>query len=206
MRIILYIFVIIGFSQVHAGSFDDFFRAVIGNDVRAIEALAARGFDLNTRDEKGQPGILRALHVEASNVALTLARHPATDVETRNAAGETALMLAALKGDLAVCEALLARGAKADHEGWTPLHYAASGTSLPALRLLLARGVRVDPPAPNGRTPLMMAVLYAGEPQVDALIAAGADRSVRDANGQTAAELAHATDKPWLVARLAVGR
>lgn len=206
MKILIYLYITIGFSSAIAGSYDDFFQALIGNDVRAVEALAARGFDPNTRDEKGQPGIIRALHAESSAAALALAKLPAIDLEARNPAGETALMIAALKGDLAVCETLLARGAAVNHEGWTPLHYAASGNSLPALQLLLARGARVDARAPNGRTPLMMAVLYAGEPMVDALLAAGADRSLRDRQELTAADMAHSTDKPWLLSRLAFGR
>lgn len=206
MRLVVYLFILIGFSSSHAGSYDDFFRAVVSDNPRTIRQLAERGFDPNTRDEKGQPGIIRALLAESFTAALALAQLPATDVDTRNPAGETALMVAALKGEMAVCEALLARGAAADHEGWTPLHYAASGGSLPALRRLLGHGVRVDPRAPNGRTPLMMAVLFADEELVDALLAAGADRSLRDANGRSAADLAEATEKPWLLSRLAVER
>jgi ankyrin repeat protein len=206
MKIVLYLLILIGLSSAHAGSYDDFFRAVMSDNPRTIRQLAERGFDPNTRDERGQPGIIRALHADSSSAALALAQLPATNVDDRNQAGETALMVAALKGEMEVFEALLARGAAADHEGWTPLHYAASGASMPALRRLLARGVRVDPRAPNGRTPLMMAVLFADEEVIDALLAAGADRSLRDRNEQSAADLATAIDKPWLLRRLAVAR
>ncbi len=202
MKKLFYLFIFIGFSSATAGAYDDFLRAVIGNDGATIRQLVARGVDPNTPDEKGQPGIIRALHADSSDAALTLAKAPGLAVDARNPVGETALMIAALKGDLAVCEALLARGAPVDHPGWTPLHYAASGSSLPALRLLLAHGARVDARAPNGRTPLMMAVLHASEEVVDTLLAAGADRAARDRNDSTAADIAEVIDKPWLLSRL----
>jgi len=44
--------------------------------------------------------------------------------------GNTALMMAGYKGNARAAEALLARGARVDRQGWTPLHYAsAAGAS-----------------------------------------------------------------------------
>lgn len=202
MKKLVYTIVLIGFSCAFAGSYDDFFRAVVSNDTRRIERLVERGFDPNARDPNGHPALIRALRADSSHSALTLARLPGLDLEAMNRAGETALMMAALKGDLAVCEVLIKRGAAIDRDGWTPLHYAASGNSLPALQMLLANGARVDARAPNGRTPLMLAASYAGEPVIDALLAAGADPTARDASGVGAAQLAEGSGRDWLARKL----
>lgn len=203
MRYVIYLTAVIGFSSANAGSYEDFFRAVHGNDAAAVEALVARGFDPNAPDPQGQPALMRALDAEAHDAALALARLPGTNVNVQNVAGETPLMKAAMKDDIAVCEALIARGAQVNRPGWTPLHYAAAGSSLAALRLLLAEGAVVDARAPNGRTPLMMAAQYADESLVETLLAAGADLRAREKDGATAADLAGVAGREWLALRLA---
>lgn len=203
MKYVVYLAAALCFSSAAAGSYDDFFRAVHGNDPATIEALVARGFDPNAPDDKGQPAVMRALDAEAGDAALALARLPGTDVNVQNPAGETPLMKAAMKGDLAVCRALIERGAQVNRRGWTPLHYAAAGNSLPALQLLLAEGARVDARAPNGRTALMMAVQYADERLVEALLAAGAKLGARENNGATAVDLARVAGRDRLAERLA---
>jgi ankyrin repeat protein len=202
-RYILYLYVFIGFSSALADSYNEFFRAIIQDNPSTIQALLNRGFDPNSVDERGQPGISRALILDSFDVALTLARAPSLDVKQRNRAGETSLMLAAMKGQEEIFRVLLDRGAEADPaEGWTPLHYAASGSALPVMRILLARGVRVDPRAPNGRTPLMMAAAFGDENAVDMLLVAGADPTARDANGMSSASLARGGGREWLAKRL----
>jgi ankyrin repeat protein len=188
--------------SAYAGSYVDFFRAVIRDDAGEVRELVARGFDPNARDEAGQPAIIRALQVDSYDAALGLAKLPGLDVEALNKAGETPLMIAALKGQLAVCEVLVARGAALNRPGWAPLHYAASGNSLPVLRYLIKSGARLDAPAPNGRTALMMAVMHSDEVLVDALLAAGADTQARDRNDITAVELARRAGRDRLAARL----
>jgi len=202
LRTWIQIVVLAAFFPAYAGSYDDFFRAIVRDDPNAVLALVARGFDPNSVDEYGQSGLGRALMVDSFQAALALARLPATDVRWRNRSGESTLMLAALKGQEAICRVLLERGAAADSEGWTPLHYAASGNSLAVARLLLARGARVDAPAPNGRTPLMLAAQHGSEELVDALLAAGADPSARDRREVTAADMATAAGREPLAARL----
>lgn len=85
--------------------------------------------------------------------------------------------------------------------GATPLMRAAAGGDIPALKLLLAAGAKVDLPNEDGATPLMAAVSAAGtrgrnktEEQaleaVKLLRAAGADVNSRDVRGITAAHSA----------------
>lgn len=203
MRILFYLIVAIGFSSANAGSYEDFFRAVIADNPRQIVRLVERGFDPNARDPDGQPALIRALRAESYEAAMALARLPGTDVEVANASGETPLMMAALKDQPALARLLIERGARIEKPGWTPLHYAAAGNSLAVLELLLARGAPLDTPAPNGRTPLMMAALYAGETLVDRLLDAGADPKLLDLGNRSAADLATFGDREWLGAKIA---
>src|SRR3970282_2685795 len=78
-------------------------------------------------------------------------------VDARNAYGETALMLAALRGHADIVEMLLAHGAEVNQSGWTPLMYAAANSHLDIARKLISRGAKVDAAAENGTTALMMA-------------------------------------------------
>ncbi|WP_428423916.1 ankyrin repeat domain-containing protein [Methylibium sp.] len=203
MKNIFYVVALLAFSSANAGSYDDFFRAVIRDDSAVILDLVSRGFDPNAPDANGQPAIIRALFADAAGAALTLARLPGTNANARNKAGETPLMIAALKGQPEVARVLIERGADVDLTGWTPLHYAAAGNSLPVLQLLLQRGAQVDARAPNGRTALMLASLHASEELVDALLAAGADPGARERNGLSAADLAKSSGREHLARRLA---
>lgn len=203
MRFLLYIIVIIGFSSAHAGSYDEFFRAVIADNPQPIVRLVGRGFDPNARDPDGQPALIRALRAESYEAAMALARLPGTDVELANPSGETPLMMAALKDQAELAKLLIDRGARIERPGWTPLHYAAAGNSLPVLELLLAHGAPLDAQAPNGRTPLMMAALYASEDVVDRLLKAGADPRLLDQGNRSAADLAAFGDRAWLGAKIA---
>lgn len=202
MRIAVYLVAIACISCAGFNSYDSFFRAVVSEDVDQIRELVKRGFDPNARDPDGQPAIIRALRADAPTSALALAQLPGTDVNVRNKAGETPLMMAALKGQPEVCKALIARGAEVRLTGWTPLHYAAAGNSLPVTRLLLQQGADVDARAPNGRTALMLAALHGSEEIVDSLLAAGADPAARDRNDTAAANLAELAGREKLAARL----
>ena len=128
--------------------------------------------------------------------------HPDLNVNALNAAGESALMLAALKGDMASSLQLLARGALVNRAGWSPLHYAATGTEPRLVTLLLERGADIDARAPNGTTPLMMAARYGHEDSVKLLLARGADPKRRDSRGLQAADFARLEGREWLAARL----
>ncbi len=185
-----------------AGSFEDFFHAVAVDDARTASALLARGFDPNAVDEKGQPALFLALRDESAGVVALLVRHPDLRPDSANALGETPLMMAALRGRREWAEALLARGARVDREGWTPLHYAASGPGASVVALLLERGAVVDARSPNGSTPLMMAARYGTEEAVDLLLARGADPRLRNQRDLDAAAFARGAGRDALARRL----
>jgi ankyrin repeat protein len=124
--------------------------------------------------------------------------HPGTDLEAKAANGNTALMMAAFKRNRPAVEALLAKGAKVNQPGWTALHYAAAAGDDEIVRLLLARGARVDavsPASSGGYTPMMMAAREGHDATALVLIAHGADRMRKNAEGLTAVEIAERAGK-----------
>ena len=149
LRLVLYLVFAIGFSSANAGAYEDFFRAVSVDDARTVSGLLERGFDPNSPDERGQVGLYLALRDGSLKVAATLLAHPGLKVDAVNAADETPLMMAALRGNLEWTQRLIDRGAKVSRSGWTPLHYAASGPEPKVLTLLLDRGAPIDAPSPN---------------------------------------------------------
>ncbi|HEY9237782.1 MAG TPA: ankyrin repeat domain-containing protein, partial [Burkholderiaceae bacterium] len=172
---IVYIVLAVAVSSAHAGSYEDFFVAIKNDNASNLNALLDRGFDPNTRDPKGQPGLTMALQERSPKAVKALLDRPAVDVNQLNQAGESPLMMAALKGDLPATQQLLERGAKVNQTGWSPLHYAATGPEPRLVQLLLERGAEVDAPSPNATTPLMMAAQYGTEDSVKLLLARGAD-------------------------------
>lgn len=172
-----------GVAPARAGSYEDFFVAIQRDDASSVEALLRRGFDPNTVDAKGIPGLSVALQADSLRVAAVLIGFPATDVNLRNRHDETPLMFAALRGQSDMARALIARDADINHPGWTPLHYAASGASNyqpDIIALLLEHSAYIDAESPNGTTPLMMAAQYGRRESLDLLLREGADPSLRN--------------------------
>jgi uncharacterized protein len=133
---------------------------------------------------------------------MALMAHPQLNVNALNPAGESALMLAALKGDLAASMQLLERGANINQRGWSPIHYAATGPEPKLVTLLLDRGADIEARAPNGTTPLMMAARYGHDDSVKLLLARGADPKRRNDGGLYAADFARLEGREKLAAML----
>ena len=180
----------------------DFFRAVNVDNADAVARMLAAGLDPNQLDPRGQPALIVALQTESVKVAKVLMDAKGADVDIRNRAGETPLMMAALKAEVDAVDALLAHGAAVQKDGWSPLHYAATGGSAAIVKLLLARGAVLEARSPNGSTPLMMAARYGNEEAVDALLAAGADRTAKNDLGMDASAFAASAGRDRLAARL----
>lgn len=178
---------------IWAGAYEDFFVAILRDDDAAIAALLRRGFDPNTRDPKGQVGLTIALQNGSSKAFAALLASSQVNVEARNAQDESPLMMAALKGNLEAVKALLARDADVNKTGWAPLHYAASAGSrqhVAIIALLLENHAYIDATSPNGTTPLMMAAQYGSNEAVQLLLDEGADPTLKNQLGLTAADFA----------------
>lgn len=187
----IYPFVLIGFSVSHAGSYDDFFRAIKQDEPTQVSVLLSRGFDPNTSDPAGVPGLMLALRESAFKVAKVLLNHPQVKVEVRSATDESPLMLAALKGELELCRFMIQKGADVNKPGWAPLHYAATNGHLEVMRLLLDENAYIDAASPNNTTPLMMAAHYGTSTAVKLLLEAGADPVLKNDQGLTAIDFAY---------------
>lgn len=198
----IYLIVATYVSSAIAGSYEDFFIAVKRNDGRTITALVERGFDPNTRGPNGEIGLVAALHGENMAAAEALFARPDIRLDLLNGAGESALMMAALRGDLGWCERLIARGAPVNKPGWSPLHYAASGPEPKIIALLLERGAIVDAESPDRTTPLMMAARYGKEDSVKLLLARGADAKRTNDRNMIAADFARGSGREWLAEML----
>ncbi len=189
-KYIVYLFLAFNISAVHADDKVSFFRAISIDNTSTVNSLLAAGFDPNTVDEKGQVALYVALREEAPRVVKALLAHPALKVDFSNAAGETPLMMAALRGNMEAAADLISRGAAVNRAGWTPLHYAASSGFEAVLKLLLDKGAALEAESPNKTTPLMMASRYGSEAVAQLLLARGASVKARNDQGLGAADFA----------------
>jgi ankyrin repeat protein len=201
-KYVLYLTAAVCFSSTHAGSFDDFFRAVRTDDASGVASLLQRGFDPNAHDESGQSAIGLAVREKSDRVVDVLLKHPQFDINLRNSVGETALMLVALQGRLELAQRLLQQGASVSKDGWNPLHYAATGPEPKIVALLLQRGAPIEARSPNGTTALMMAAGYGSEESVTLLLAQHADATTRNQRGLNAADFARLAGRESLTKRL----
>lgn len=174
----------------YAGSYEDFFKAVQFDDVKTVQALLQRGFDPNTVNPVGMPGLMIAVREPSLKVAQLLAGWPKVKAEVRNDKDESVLMLAALKGYLPLVKQLVENDADVNKPGWTPLHYAASTGQVAVIEFLLDNSAYIDAESPNGSTPLMMAAMYGSPEGVKVLIQAGAELGIKNQLGLTALDFA----------------
>ncbi len=195
-KLFIYLYVFVGFNVASAGSYEDFLDAVKRDDAATVQQLLGRGFDPNTAYPQGQTGLLIAIREPSPKVASSLVASSKIDLNALNAQDESALMLAALKGQLELAEKMISKGADVNKTGWTPLHYAASGGHVAVLRLLLEHHAYIDAISPNGTTPLMMASMYGSPAAVQALLEEGADPLLTNQQGLTALQFAQRANRP----------
>ena len=190
VKSLTYLVVLLGFSVVNAGSYEDFFKAVQIDDDATVTTLLLRGFDGNTRDPKGNHALYLAARERSLKVANVLLRWNRIEAESRTASDESPLMIAALNGLDDLCRALIAKGADVNKPGWTALHYASTRGHLDIIRLLLDNHAYIDAESPNGTTPLMMAAFYGTPSAVKLLLESGADPLLKNVQGLTAIDFA----------------
>jgi len=141
-----------------SGAYDDWFQAIKRDRADEVRSLLKRGLDPNTVDEeRGDTGLIIAMREDAANVFNLLLQTKDVKLDARSRNGDTALMLAAYKGNMAAVRALLDKGAEANQTGWTALHYAAAIGNNDIVQLLLDRYAYIDAESPNKTTPIMMA-------------------------------------------------
>jgi hypothetical protein len=181
---------------------EGFWEQIKLDDLGAIRFELGRGVDPNVTHPEFGPAIVHAARSRAFEVTRQFARMRLIRIDAEGQGGETALMLSALHGDIATIELLLQRGAQVNRPGWSPLHYAATGGQLAAIRLLVERHAFIDAESPNGTTPLMMAARMKQPGAARLLVELGADSTMRNQSGLDAAAYLQAVGLPqeaaWL--------
>lgn len=128
------------------------------------------------------------------------------DVNARDGAGHTPLILASYHGHENATAVLLAAGAQVDHpdamRGNTALMGVAFKGHAGIAGQLLAAGAEPNRTNNAGQTALMMAALFGRSAIVDQLLAHGADASRRDLAENSARSVAEAQGNEVMVARL----
>lgn len=184
----------------------NFFRAVQMDDARTVKTMLGAQVDPNdTNPIGGEPALVLALREGSMEVFKTVLAHPGTRVDAPAINGNTALMMAAFKGNRPAAEALIAKGAAINRPGWTPLHYAAAAGDDAIAGLLLEHGAKIDalsPRASGGYTPLMLAAREGKEDMARFLLEHGADPRLKNGEGLTAAQIAARAEHPSLAKAL----
>jgi len=148
--------------------------AAIKNDVPSMHALLHAGANPNVSLRSGAKPLVVAMQYRHTAAALALLERGA-DITVRDRSGNTMLHVAAQAGDMDVVRALLARGA--DPNARTAKASAAAGAR---------GGGGGGRGAPAGeQTPLMLAARGDHEAVMRALVAAGADPTLRAQDGSS---------------------
>jgi hypothetical protein len=190
VRLFIFSIVFNGFSSARAGAYEDYWAAIRQDAPANVLRLVLGGFDPNTRDAEGNTGLTLALSDSSFKVAEVLLALDAVDVKAVNHAGWDALSLAAFRGNEEALRRLIERNVPVPKSGLTPLHHAARGGHVQAMRLLLERGSSVDALGPRGNTPLMLAAGFGSPESVKFLLEAGAQPRLRNQLGHDALHLA----------------
>lgn len=185
-----------------AANAKDYWVYVANDDVAAVKALLASGFDPNTRSPNQQTGLIQATRDGAWQVFDTLLAAPKINVNTANQYNETPLMYVALIGDVPRVKALINKGAQVNKEGWTPLHYAAVKARAEVAKFLLEKGAFPNELTPDGDTALILAVRADSVETVQILINGGADPSRSNLKAQDAIDVARSRGKEDLAKAL----
>ena len=96
MLIFRFLFGIVGACLtvvVWAGSYEDFFSAILHDRSDTIQELLNRGFDPNTVNNKGIPALILAAQTKSWRSTTVIARAKQTKLNVTNQNDENALML-----------------------------------------------------------------------------------------------------------------
>jgi ankyrin repeat protein len=183
-------------------------KAAGDGDLAAVQRLVAAGANITARDRYGRPALTAAIAGDHTDVALFLLERGA-DPNAADKVKWPPLSWAGLRSgwvkhqNVKLAEALLAAGADVNgrnKDGYTVLHWASNRGSARLVELLVGRGADVNAKTTEkynaGRTPLMLAT---GVEVVRMLLAAGADVTVADENGETAATLLNGAARKLVV-------
>jgi uncharacterized protein len=190
-------------------------QACFAGDLDTVRRLLDLGADPNATDEHGSGTLLT---FDPAMIGYLLSRGADPNIQT-NENGASVLAGLAYVNELECVRVLLRAGADPnrgrDDSGETPLHHALATSEpdrTPLVKLLLEHGAnpnsRTKPCVPScnfwrdartrGETPLHRAAAFSPRETIELLLAAGADRALRDVNGDSPLGWAswHLRDRP----------
>jgi len=164
-----------------------------GNSATLSKLLESGAVSSSIADKNGNSLLILAVRDGHAEAATTILRfNPKLDHRNRN--GDSALMLAASRGDMKLLDLLLSKGAKtnpiANENVWTALHYAALEGKLPAVERLLAAKANINALTPNLSNALMLAARNGHIDVVRRLLQTPIDLDRRNDRGVNAEEWA----------------
>lgn len=186
----LFLLIFIGFLSgpgiVHAQSaYDDIQSAVKNGNAALIRQLLAKGVDVDSTDREGTTLLITAAS-EGKLESVRALVDGRAKLNTANQFGETALMMASIRGHRPVVEYLLGKGAQVNQPGWTALMFAAIKGHADIVKMLLSKGANVNASSQNGTTALMLAAKEGNLDTVLVLLDHGASVNLRNMAGMTA--------------------
>ena len=161
-----------------------------------FELLASRCEDLSRKNDRGQTLLhLTCIHNRRDIFDILMARK--VDLDSEDVNGMTPLYLAMTYDCPILMDTLLDAGANCTHlqrDGVNLWHSAASATSKDVLDKLLRKNTpeALESRASNGFTPLLYAVQFGGQDNIETLLAQGANTNVRDHRGNGVLHIASA--------------
>lgn len=183
-------------------------QEAIGRDDAGTVAfmLREKAFDPNVYLPNGDTPLVFAIRSDSPVTAKeVLLRSYKINVKMPNLRGETPLMLAAIKGDLALAQKLIEMGAPVNADyGWTALQYAASTGQYKMAQYLIDQGAEVNARTERGVTALYMAARIISTPTVNVLLRAGADKTFCTDQGISPSAIATKRGDSKLGERLAI--
>ena len=193
------------------------FEAAKNGDLDQVKQLVENGADVNAMGEHNITPFLWAYfsgHTEV--VKHLLSKGGKVNYDGFNEG--TLLTFAAFTGDVASIPYLLDAGAEIDHAmprgGETALHHATDNGQTAAVKLLTQHGADVNhrtkydgPSELNfgtfwGETPLHVAAVRGDEEMIETLLAAGADKTIKTAKGETPLDQAERHQRPEQILQL----
>lgn len=148
--------------------------------MEVAEVLVAHGADVNARVAGDRSTVLACAisedRTEIAELLIDAGANVTAEVKERGAP-TTLLSLAVDMGNTRIAEKLMSRGAAIDDSGAFPLHDAAAAGRTDIVRLLMAKGARINRKDDLGRTPLDLAEENAHKPVVALLRKYGAKRA-----------------------------
>jgi len=164
--------------------------AAMRGDIKGVEALVAKGSDINLKDKGGYTPFMLAAQGRHFDIVAKLL--PVHVINIINNKGETWLHMAAMHGDIKGVEALVAKGSDInlkDKGGCTPMMLAAQGGHFEIVARLVPDD-QINNIYQEGQTFLHLAAKVGNIKGVEALVAKGADFNLKDKGGSTPMMLA----------------